>query len=139
AALESRHRSVYLPLLRGLTPTSLAVFDFAEQGMVTGSRDETTVAPQALYLLNNELVLQQSRQIAVRIMTNEADETGRIQAAFRSILGREPSTDEIKQTAAYLAGFAQSYQHVVSADVPSGQPENTEVSVANVQEQVSDN
>ena len=32
----SRHRSLYLPLLRGLTPTSLEVFDFAEQGMVTG-------------------------------------------------------------------------------------------------------
>ncbi|HEY1067989.1 MAG TPA: DUF1549 and DUF1553 domain-containing protein, partial [Pirellulales bacterium] len=52
----SEHRSVYLPLLRGITPTSLAVFDFAEQGMVTGSRDVTTVAPQALYMLNDPFV-----------------------------------------------------------------------------------
>ncbi|MCI0358532.1 MAG: PSD1 and planctomycete cytochrome C domain-containing protein, partial [Planctomycetaceae bacterium] len=47
-AAKSPHRSIYLPLLRTLTPGSLAVFDFAEQGMVTGSRDATTVAPQAL-------------------------------------------------------------------------------------------
>src|SRR5262249_19001882 len=49
-ARTSRHRSVYLPLLRSLTPPVLEVFDAAEQAMVTGSRDATTVAPQALYL-----------------------------------------------------------------------------------------
>ena len=55
-AQSSMHRSVYLPLLRTLTPRVLEVFDFAEQGMVTGSRDTTTVAPQALYLLNDPFV-----------------------------------------------------------------------------------
>ena len=44
---KSLHRSVYLPLLRTLVPRALEVFDFAEQGLVTGSRDTTTVAPQA--------------------------------------------------------------------------------------------
>ena len=44
---KDTHRSVYLPLLRDLTPGSLAAFDFAEQGMVTGHRDTTTVARQA--------------------------------------------------------------------------------------------
>ena len=56
----SKHRSIYLPLLRGMTPRSLEVFDFAEQGMVTGSRDTTTVATQALYLLNDPFVRQQA-------------------------------------------------------------------------------
>src|SRR5260370_34572978 len=31
-ASRSTLRSIYLPLLRGVTPTSLEVFDFAEQG-----------------------------------------------------------------------------------------------------------
>jgi len=33
-------------MVRGITPASLVVFDFAEQGMVTGNRAHTTVAPQ---------------------------------------------------------------------------------------------
>src|SRR5204863_9208646 len=37
AANKSAHRSIYLPLLRTLTPRSLEVFDFAEQGLVVGS------------------------------------------------------------------------------------------------------
>ena len=74
-ALSSRHRSIYLPLLRGLTPNSLAVFDFAEQGMVTGDRDTTTVAPQALYLLNDPFVRSQSRALADRLLA--AAEIGR--------------------------------------------------------------
>ena len=67
-AQSSRHRSVYLPLLRGLTPNSLAIFDFAEQGMVTGDRDTTTVAPQALYLLNDPFVRSESRALADRLL-----------------------------------------------------------------------
>src|SRR5207249_3106540 len=63
----SPHRSIYLPLLRGLTPHSLEVFDFAEQGMVTGQRDSTTVAPQALYLLNDPFVRQQAVALPERL------------------------------------------------------------------------
>ena len=56
----SRHRSVYLPLLRGLTPTLARGLRFRRAGMVTGSRDTTTVAAQALYLLNDPFVRRQS-------------------------------------------------------------------------------
>ena len=63
-ANQSKHRSVYLPLLRGITPRPLEVFDFAEQGMVTGSRDSTTVAPQALFLLNDAFVRRSVTRIS---------------------------------------------------------------------------
>src|SRR5436305_14840911 len=83
-ARASRLRSVYLPLLRSLVPASLEVFDPAEQGMVTGSRDATTVAPQALYLLNDPFVWQQSLTLAERLLRQkELDDTGRIDAAYR--------------------------------------------------------
>ncbi len=72
AAAASRHRSVYLPLLRGLTPNSLAAFDFAEQGMVTGARDTTTVAPQALYLLNDPFVRTESQALAGAVARSHA-------------------------------------------------------------------
>src|SRR3712207_7398450 len=60
--------SVYLPLVRGVTPQALAVFDFAEQGMVAGSRETTTVAPQALYLLNDPFVRRRALAPAERAL-----------------------------------------------------------------------
>ena len=41
-------------------------FDPAEQGMVTGARDTTTVASQALFLLNDPFIRRQSRGLAER-------------------------------------------------------------------------
>jgi len=35
--------------------------------MVTGSRDVTTVSPQALYLLNDPFVREQSKALAERL------------------------------------------------------------------------
>ncbi len=95
-AQASRHRSIYLPLLRGLTPTSLELFDFAEQGMVTGRREQTTVAPQALYLLNDPFVRRQSLELAQHVLhvevSNDAD---RLQLAYRLTLGRTATPSEI--------------------------------------------
>ena len=56
----SRYRSIYLPLLRGVTPRALEVFDPVEQTLVTGRRDVTTVPSQALYLLNSSFVRRQA-------------------------------------------------------------------------------
>ncbi len=105
-ANKSTYRSVYLPLLRGVTPRSLEVFDFAEQGMVTGSRDTTTVAPQALYLLNDPFVLQQSEALAKKLLDRTGlDDSARINLAFRWTLGRPATQKEIANAAFYLGDY----------------------------------
>jgi hypothetical protein len=106
AAAKCTHRSVYLPLVRGLTPRSLEVFDFAEQGLVTGRRDTTTVASQALYLLNDAFVRQQAEALAERILreTSLAD-AGRIGLAYRLTLGRPAAASEIDRASSYLADY----------------------------------
>lgn len=105
-ANKSVHRSVYLPLLRTLTPRSLEVFDFAEQGMVTGSRDTTTVAPQALYLLNDPFVLQQSEFLAKRLLGHPGiDDSARIHLAFRTAFGRVATEKEVAGAKFYLGDY----------------------------------
>lgn len=105
-ANASTHRSVYLSLLRGLTPRSLEVFDFAEQGMVTGSRDTTTVAPQALYLLNDPFVLQQSESLAKRLLDVAGlDDSARINLAFRWTFGRPATEKEVAGSQFYLGDY----------------------------------
>ena len=95
-AKKSVRRSVYLPLVRGITPRALEVFDFAEQGLVTGSRDSTTVAPQALYLLNDPFVRQQARALADKLqMAAGSDEMASFQSAYRLALGRAGAREGI--------------------------------------------
>ncbi|MGE3804496.1 MAG: PSD1 and planctomycete cytochrome C domain-containing protein [Gemmataceae bacterium] len=99
-------RSIYLPLLRGLTPRSLEVFDFAQQGMVTGDRDTTTVAPQALYMLNDPFVRRQSLALAERLL-RQADGSARecVEAAYRLTMSRAATAAEIDRALAFLADY----------------------------------
>ncbi len=111
-AQSSRHRSVYLPLLRGLTPNSLAIFDFAEQGMVTGDRDTTTVAPQALYLLNDPFVRSESRALADRLLRrSNLSDAQRIDLAYHLTLGRSSTTPETGRAAEFLVDYASALQN----------------------------
>ena len=119
-ASKSTLRSLYLPLLRGVTPTSLEVFDFAEQGMVTGSRDTTTVATQALYLLNDPFVRRQSLALAERVLERtESDFASRIDRAYRLTVGRPASTAEIERAQTYLASYASSVRELVASNPPA--------------------
>jgi hypothetical protein len=98
----SRNRSVYLPLLRTLVPDSLEVFDFAEQGLVTGSRQTTTVPPQALYLLNDPFVHRQALSLAERLVGDSSvDSAERVRRAYRVAVGREATTDEVIRALAF--------------------------------------
>jgi hypothetical protein len=103
----SEARSVYLPLLRTLVPTSLEVFDFAEQGLVTGQRDTTTVPTQALYLLNDSFVRKQSLVAAEKLLATPEleDDAARIDRAYRVAYGRAASSGEIARAKYFLADF----------------------------------
>ena len=122
--LASKRRSVYLPLLRGLTPRSLDVFDFAEQGMVTGHRETTVVAPQALYLLNDPFVGQEAQAFAARLLKIESlDDVERIDLAYRLALGRPASVPERERAQNYLREYAAAL--IQQGDAPGGTREST--------------
>jgi len=106
AADTSNQRSVYLPLVRTLVPRSLEVFDFAEQGMVTGSRDTTTVPTQALYLLNDPFVQKQALALAKRVLGSaDLDDRGRVHLAYRLLLTRSATAKECERAQHYLAEY----------------------------------
>jgi cytochrome c553 len=99
-------RSVYLPILRNNVPAVLDVFDFAEPSMVTGSRDVTTVAPQALFLMNNPLVLEQSRKFAERVLAEkQLTDHERVDLAYRIAFSRKPTGAEMRRVADYIDAF----------------------------------
>ncbi|MDX1928522.1 MAG: DUF1553 domain-containing protein [Pirellulaceae bacterium] len=113
AAAQSQHRSVYLPLLRGVVPNSLEVFDFADQGLVTGKRTNTTVATQSLYLLNDTFVRKYARTLAEKLLDDRQLSTKeRIAESYRLILNRQPSVDEVKRAEAFVGDFKLQYASI---------------------------
>ena len=99
-----KYRSAYLPIVRGLVPEFLSLFDVADSELVVGQRDVTTVAPQALYMMNNSLVAEQAKATAERLLakTDLADDTVRVDYAFRLILGRPADSQQQAATLAYV-------------------------------------
>jgi hypothetical protein len=102
----SNRRSVYVPVFRNALPEVFDAFDFADPSTVTGRRAASTVAPQALFLMNHPFVLAQSRLAAKRLLSeNHADAAARVTRAWRLALGRPPSPPEREAALRFIAGF----------------------------------
>jgi hypothetical protein len=129
AADNALARSVYLPLLRGVTPKALEAFDPVCQTLVSGRRESTTVPTQALYFLNSTFVRQQALALAERLLGSEAKSNSeRIEAAHSLVLGRKPTSAELDRAARFLDDYAASFevretalQQIASAQTASGE------------------
>ena len=83
-------RSVYVPVFRNALPEIFEVFDFADPSMVVGRRNASIIAPQALFLMNDPFVVEQSKHAARRLLAEPGlDDPGRITRAFVLALGRD--------------------------------------------------
>jgi hypothetical protein len=102
--LDSNHRSVYVPVLRGVIPGMFEVFDFAEPSDVRGRRDITTVATQALFMMNSPFVTEQAERAAERLLAedHQADRR-RVEKAYSQALGRYPSDAEARRALRYIS------------------------------------
>jgi hypothetical protein len=90
----------------------IEVFDCPVTTVSAPSRAVSTVSPQALALMNNDFVLEQSGYFAERIEREAgSDKRAQVVRAFRVALGREPSAKDIEWSLAFLksqtAGYAQ--------------------------------
>lgn len=99
-------RTVYLPVIRNVTPEILRLFDTANSHESTSSRSETTVAPQALFLMNSRFIREASLAFANRLLSDvtpgPSDRDKRIQLAFQLAFGRKPTSSEIDDAHDFL-------------------------------------
>jgi len=91
------HRSIYLPMLRNSLPPELTPFNLPDATTVTGRRDDSTLATQALYLLNNPFLVGQAQRFARHVQSAAEDDDSRIRMAYRRALGRDPRTEEAQR------------------------------------------
>lgn len=95
-------RSVYVPVFRNSLPEIFEVFDFADPSVSTGRRNVSTVAPQALFMSNHPFVIDTATKTAARLAT-AGDSTAKIDALYRTLLGRTATSDERQIIQQYLS------------------------------------
>ncbi len=103
AVYESRHRSVYLMTQRIQRHPYLAIFDGADPSTSTAARTTSTTPLQALYLLNDQFVHEQSQAFAARILNAAEQDEARLQFAYQTALGRPAEREELQRGHAFLA------------------------------------
>jgi mono/diheme cytochrome c family protein len=108
---EQRRRSIYLFAKRGLLAPFMTTFDAPDTTLPCGRRDVTLVAPQALALMNNSFVHEQSEELSRRVMlaTPSGNSTDRLKLAWRFVLARNPNEREITEALAYLDQQTQHF------------------------------
>jgi hypothetical protein len=109
-ASQWSRRGLYVIVRRSLKFPFFETFNLNEPSASCGQRDSTVISPQALTMLNDELILRQSKEFAGRLMRECGDDDRQvIQRAWLLAFGRPPSPDELDHSASFLTGLAEQY------------------------------
>ena len=92
---EHTRRGLYILVLRNFRFPMFEVFDAPITSASCPTRDVTTVAPQALWGLNNKSVFRQAMHLAGRVVKEAGqDKAAQVDRAWRIALGRAPTAEE---------------------------------------------
>ncbi len=105
-------RSLYVFSKRSIRYPFFETFDQPNLVNSVDRRNRSTVAPQALIMMNNAAVLVQAERFAERVRRDVGDSAeAQVERAFTLALGRRPDQDEARQS----VGFVTSSPEGLSA------------------------
>jgi hypothetical protein len=95
--LNSHRRTLYLMTIRSERSDYRTLFDAADSTAIVDQRIDSTVAPQALFLMNNPFVLDQAKGIAQRAAKEApGGDRARIDWLYRHLYSRAATDKEIE-------------------------------------------
>jgi hypothetical protein len=104
-------RSIFLVRKRAVPSPFLQTFNLPDAACTCGRRDVSTVAPQALMLLNNTFSVRMARGLAERLRKEcGSDARRQVERAFRLALARPPASDEMEIVLGELARLRAIHQ-----------------------------
>jgi hypothetical protein len=115
---EVNRRSVYVFIRRNLPYPLLDTFDWANPQIVHNKRDVTTTAPQALALINSDLVYGWSKALAGRVIAEvpRGGDAARLDRVYELLYARRPDAFEKTRLLAFLA----SQQAIEARQIAAG-------------------
>ncbi len=105
---DSLRRAAFLPVIRNNLYTLFEQFDFPDPTMPTGSRNSTVVAPQALLMMNDELVMDSADRFAEQVLKSSDSDEQRMSIAYETAVGRMPSDVELQRALQFVAKRKQA-------------------------------
>ncbi|MBA4063385.1 MAG: hypothetical protein C0501_06665 [Isosphaera sp.] len=114
---ESPRRSIYFTMKRSKLIPALVVFDAPDGTVGVGDRPSTTVAPQALHLMNNPHVRGAAHGFARRVLGDgKIGDEDAMKRAYKTALCREPTADELAEAVAFVKGKTGDARQTALAD-----------------------
>jgi hypothetical protein len=97
-------RSVYAPAFRNQRLELFEAFDFGSNNLAIAKRNTSTVAPQALYMMNHPFVIEQGRATAKQLLSAKSlrDDKARLNRLYEAALGRAPTERERQLTSDFV-------------------------------------
>ncbi len=109
---STNRRSIYLPLRRSNLPTLYTLFDFGDATTPDGKRSSTTVATQALFVMNSPLVMREAKSLTDTVLKQAKTGKRRIDEIYLRVLGRPPDANEIDTGLSYVQGLRQKWNTI---------------------------
>lgn len=108
---SSPRRSIYLPVVRNNVYDLFQLLDYPDAAIPNGDRTATTVAPQALLMMNSDFVSTSSKDLTTRLMAlPQSDDSKRIEQLYLLAYGRNVTPDEIEQAKSFVVDFEKALQ-----------------------------
>ena len=98
---DHNRRSIYVYAKRQFPYPMFKTFDMPEASVSCGRRAQTTVAPQALTMLNSEFMLRSAENFAARLDSSQ-DPSAKVDLAWMLALSRQPTETEREHAANML-------------------------------------
>ncbi len=105
SAADRNRRSLYVFAKRNLKYPLFDAFDAPDSNVTCAERNVSVNAPQALMLLNSELILDGARHMAGRVLGAAADRSdlaGLVREVYHRSLGRDPDAGELDRGVTFL-------------------------------------
>ena len=110
-------RSVYIPVVRSALYDVFQAFDFADPSALSGSRQSTTVAPQALFMMNSRFVSQRTQHAATQLLAqDQLDDSARVVRCYQQIYARMPTDDERRRALQFVQRYSAAFAGAGSED-----------------------
>jgi hypothetical protein len=101
--LSSARRSLYIATTRKNRTNFSTLFDAADPEQSVERRDVSTVAPQALFFMNNPFVQKQAAALAKRVLAESSGDDARIDCAYELLYGHPADAREQQIGREFLA------------------------------------
>jgi hypothetical protein len=106
-------RSIYQPIKRKSAFVGLGVFDvfdFPSTNEESGKRAVTTVANQALFMMNSKFSKESSAALAKTVQSESQKFRAQIDSLYRRVIGRQATNGEWKRARAFVLSYADGIE-----------------------------